>query len=422
MKRIVLGLLLIVAPALLVAQQQTPDCQDTVTAKGYPPDSPSFGTRTLVSHARDKDTSRINRTPVKLPLKELGTHSYKGALIPEFENDGNRQEGDEMQVWEVTGILKSAGSTSVNRYGIGSQDYTVCDAGLVNCVFVSLSPPECVGDSAFSPEMLAAWQKHLTGQIATGSTYTVRGPAYFCCENGVLFNIKPVIDIFPAEPGSGDGDGDGGGGTITPPDVQVLLPPAIGEQPVVLGNGQSSSFDVTTTAVSSFNGDVQLAVWTDALESDNFSVTVTPSFIPAPGRGEAEIKIDTSATTFPRDYHVTIAAIANDKQYNTSFIVSVTCDPPIILGIDQPKDVTVNAGVKAVFEVHTLGTGPYQYQWYKGRRGSTLFPVSNSNSEKLEVLSTDDMNLYWVRVSNACGTVDSNTVSVAPARLRAVRH
>ena len=417
MKQITIGLLLTAVASLAFAQQQTPDCQDVAFAIGYPRDTPAFATRTEVSHARDKDASKINRTPVPLTFAELKSKKYPGQLIPEAE--GVRLPPDELTIYEIKGVVNGIGCGSRFR-GSGFQTYNLCESAAAGagCICLSLSPPECVGDSPFSAEILATWQKNLTGQVAVGSTYTVQGVGYWCCENTISMHLKPVFSIVPSEPGSDTG---GGQPVAPPPDVTVNLPASVSQQPVVLGNGQSNEFNVTTSPVTGFNGPVALSIGSDALETDNFSVSISPAAIPAPGAGTAKVTINTSATTFPRDYHVTIFALANDKTFLTSFVVSVTCDPPVILGIDQPRDQTVNSGVRATFQVKAVGTGPFQYQWYRGRRGSTLFPVAGANTDRLEVTGTDDLNLYWVRLSNACGSVDSTTVSVAPSRLRAVR-
>jgi hypothetical protein len=416
MKRYATGLLVVLAAAATaLAQQQTPDCQDAAYAKGYRQDEPSFEKRTQVAHARDRDAGSINRTPAPLTTKDAKARPYPGTLLPEFEGGGKRLQPDENQVWQIVGKINSIGC-SVQTYGIGDKSFNVCVGS--DCICVSLSPPECVGDSVFGTEMLKLWESVIKDEFKVGQTYAFSGPGYWCCENQPRFNLKPIIDIIPAQD-----PGDPGSEPIpvVPPDVVVQLPPSISGQPVVLGTGESNEFRIGTTAVPSFNGDVVLTVTTDALETDNFMVTVTPSFIPAPGRGQADVKIITSPTTFPRDYLVTISAFANNKTFNTTFFVKVACDPPAILGINQPRDATVNPGVKATFEVTTTGTGPFEYQWYRGRRGSTVFPVANSNSNRLEVTGPDDINSYWVRVSNACGTVDSNSVTIAPARLRAVR-
>jgi hypothetical protein len=418
MRQFAIGLLVVLAAATAFAQQQTPDCQDVAFARGYRENEPSFEKRTQVSHARDVDAGSISRTPAPLSLVDARAKKYSGTLIPEFEGGGKRIPPDETQVWQITGKISSVGC-DVQEYGFGDASLNICDRNGKNCTCVSLSPPECVGDSIFSAEILKVWEASLKEEFKVGSFVSVSGPGFWCCENGPSFFLKPVIAIIPAaDPGDGGGEPPV---PVNPPDVTIGLPENISGQPVVMGNGETNEFEIVTNPVASFNGDVVLTVWSDALESDNFSVTVDPSVIPAPGRGEAQVKISTSPMTFPRDYLVTISALANEKTFNTTFIVKVTCDPPGILGIHQPRDATVNPGVRATFEVSATGTGPFQYQWYRGRRGSTVFPIANTNTNRLEVTGVDDINQYWVRVSNACGTVDSSTVSIAPSRLRSVR-
>ncbi|HVS32714.1 MAG TPA: hypothetical protein VMS98_14820 [Thermoanaerobaculia bacterium] len=223
-------------------------------------------------------------------------------------------------------------------------------------------------------------------------------------------------------PGSGEGPG-GGTGTVfptfppppPPPDVTIALPPVISEAPSLqLTNNSSTSFTFFTTPGGSVNSDVHLSVTSDANEADNFKVTVTPEFIPAPGTGQATVNISVGPDTFPRRYLVTLSALANGKTHAVVIIVDVACDPPQILGVDQPRNQQVNRGSTATVEVKATGSGPFNYQWYSGRRGSTTFPVAGATNPTFTTPAVQGTLSYWVRVSNACGTVDSNTVTVSP--------
>jgi hypothetical protein len=81
----------------------------------------------------------------------------------------------------------------------------------------------------------------------------------------------------------------------------------------------------------------------------------------------------------------------------------------MILGIDQPRSTSFSGSGSASIETKVIGSGPVTYQWYRGARGSTNFPVSNGTGA---TLTTNEEGMYWVRASNACGSVDSATAVV----------
>ena len=73
--------------------------------------------------------------------------------------------------------------------------------------------------------------------------------------------------------------------------------------------------------------------------------------------------------------------------------------------------VSVVSGTQTTLEVKAGGSGPLFYQWYRGAPGMTGNPVQAEHNAKL-VLTARDTELYWVRVRNACGSVDSTAALV----------
>jgi hypothetical protein len=174
-------------------------------------------------------------------------------------------------------------------------------------------------------------------------------------------------------------------------------------------NDSTQTVKVTTITQNNFSGDVDLEVISDATEAENLSVSISPSHIPSPGLGEATITIKVGPNTFPRDYSVTVVTTANGKQAFSTMRVTVLCDPPMILGVDQPRGTTFSGGGSATLEAKAVGSGPFTYQWFSGPRGSTNFPVSGGTGSRL---TTSSEGMYWVRVANACGSVDSGSAVV----------
>lgn len=86
----------------------------------------------------------------------------------------------------------------------------------------------------------------------------------------------------------------------------------------------------------------------------------------------------------------------------------VTCVAPQITS--QPQPANVQEGQSATLQVQASGTSP-TFQWYLGGSGDTSNPVSGGTGASLAVAPSTTSS-YWVRVSNACGQTNSQTVTV----------
>ena len=213
----------------------------------------------------------------------------------------------------------------------------------------------------------------------------------------------------------GTGGTPGGGGIPVPPppppDVTVHLPASVLEEPIVIGNDGSASFEISTSVLDTFNGDVHLSLASDAPFANGPQMMIDPEHLAAPGTGTATVHLSAGPMTFPRDYLVHVLATTSDGKTFASrtIYLNVVCDPPMILGTDQPRGVTVDRGSRGSLAVKATGSGPFSYQWYRGHRGSTRFPVAGATGATFADAAA---GTYWVRVSNACGSADSATVAV----------
>lgn len=86
-----------------------------------------------------------------------------------------------------------------------------------------------------------------------------------------------------------------------------------------------------------------------------------------------------------------------------------TCTAPAITA--QPHSVSITAGQSVTLTVTASGTGPLSYQWYTGASGNTASPINGATGSSLTVSPTVTTS-YWVRVSNACGSVNSSTATI----------
>jgi len=86
-----------------------------------------------------------------------------------------------------------------------------------------------------------------------------------------------------------------------------------------------------------------------------------------------------------------------------------TCTAPAITS--QPPSPTIMAGQQAMLSVTASGTTPLSYQWYVGSSGNTASPIPNATGPSVTV-SPSSTTSYWVRVSNGCGSANSNPATV----------
>jgi hypothetical protein len=84
--------------------------------------------------------------------------------------------------------------------------------------------------------------------------------------------------------------------------------------------------------------------------------------------------------------------------------------PPSITS--HPASVTINSGQSTTVGVVATGTGPFSYQWYQGTSGTLTSPIPGATSSSYTTPALTATTSYWVRVSNAAGSADSNTATV----------
>ena len=80
----------------------------------------------------------------------------------------------------------------------------------------------------------------------------------------------------------------------------------------------------------------------------------------------------------------------------------------------QPTSVEILSGSTTTLSVKVNSTAPRTYQWYRGNRGDTNSPVGTNASTFVTPALTADTR-YWVRISNAAGSVDSDAALVTMA-------
>lgn len=117
----------------------------------------------------------------------------------------------------------------------------------------------------------------------------------------------------------------------------------------------------------------------------------------------------TSLTVSPNATKHYYAVVTNECGTAASTIASVevtggTCVAPSIDA--QPYPRTIDYGQSATLHVFPSGTSPFTYSWFQVGSGGEISP-----SRSLTVTPTTTTS-YRVRVTNACGTITSDTVTV----------
>jgi hypothetical protein len=106
-------------------------------------------------------------------------------------------------------------------------------------------------------------------------------------------------------------------------------------------------------------------------------------------------------------------------------LVTVTtgpvCTAPAITTAPLSQEVKANTAV--TLSVIATGTATLQYQWFTGTMGDSTEPVG-TNAPTFTTEKILKTSLFWVQVTNACGTADSEAarITVPPGRRRGVRH
>lgn len=176
--------------------------------------------------------------------------------------------------------------------------------------------------------------------------------------------------------------------------------------------GDTIGFSVVTqhNEESGFNSPLDLTV--DDMPP-GITVRLDSTHIAAPGDGTVTgtITIDPSVP-FGSYNNLRILATGGGQSLAGLFSILLACDPPFILGVDQPRGVTVSPGRAAQLTVKATGSGPFTYQWFTGASGLVNFPLAGATSADFTTSALNDTTSYWVRITNPCGSTASQTVTV----------
>lgn len=90
---------------------------------------------------------------------------------------------------------------------------------------------------------------------------------------------------------------------------------------------------------------------------------------------------------------------------------TTTAMPPVVAS--WSTIVRIAAKASTTLQVAAGGSGPMNYQWYKGQSGDTSTAIPGATGSSYTTPALVQATSYWVRVSNAGGSSDSPTVVVS---------
>ncbi len=161
------------------------------------------------------------------------------------------------------------------------------------------------------------------------------------------------------------------------------------------------------------------------LAGDGAGVTVTwyqgtvPDKTTQIGTGNSVTVGPLVATT---SYWAAVRNSCGEVATRTAVITVLECTAPAITAQPQSQEVKINGEVNLV--VSATGTAALTYQWFEGAKGDTTKPVTEATTSP-EFVSGNLLapTSFWVRITNSCGTVDSEAalITIANGRRRAVR-
>jgi hypothetical protein len=181
----------------------------------------------------------------------------------------------------------------------------------------------------------------------------------------------------------------------------------------------------TLTLTSGHNNDFNLPIALSAPDlPEGMTMTFNPAVIPAPGDGTSKVTLTVPASVFPTTYYG-VAALGtavppegDPEVHGASMTVDVICNPPFILALpaSQPQSQSVRRGSTATLSVKNDAGGTATYQWYSGHTGFTSNPIKDATNATFTTAAINETQEFWVRVTNGCGSADSQTatISIAP--------
>jgi hypothetical protein len=130
-----------------------------------------------------------------------------------------------------------------------------------------------------------------------------------------------------------------------------------------------------------------------------------------PVSGATGSSFTTPVLTSTTSYWVRVTNSVGNADSGTA-TVTVTTGPTAPTIATQPQSQTIGSGQTATLSVTATGTATLSYQWFAGTSPNTTNPVAGATASSFTTPALTSTTSYWVRVTNAIGSVDSTTATI----------
>ncbi len=186
-------------------------------------------------------------------------------------------------------------------------------------------------------------------------------------------------------------------GAVTSEPAFIVLPPSIESHPASVKIQSGATAQLSVEATTSPPWTYQ---WYRGESGDTSS----------PVEGATEAVFTTPPLTQTEKFWVRVSNAAGHVDSDAATVSITSAMPPGIETHPSPREI--DAGGTALLEVTASGAGPFSYQWYAGVSGNTASPVDGAILAAFTTPALTVPASYWVRVTNAAGTADSNTAAI----------
>ena len=276
------------------------------------------------------------------------------------------------------------------------DDFTVEDDVAVTEIANKAAAADIHISAIFTPTGAESLEDEIVAIMQKWASLT--GGFYLRSEEDGSGTAAAIVDIIAA-----CGGGSSGGGNT------LVLDPGL----IFLSTGETGEVKVTNY----LPGDTSTLFYTTMGLPADSTITFTKVATPEVANTDLQkMNITIGPQTPPGTYILYVQSHHPDSEaVQTNYVVVVVdCKPPALLGTGQPVTRTVTRGTTASFSVAPVGSGPFKYQWYTGFSGMTGSPISGATGPTLTTSPVNEFTPVWVRVTNICGSFDSNAAFAIP--------
>ncbi|HEY0158474.1 MAG TPA: hypothetical protein VGF28_14420 [Thermoanaerobaculia bacterium] len=198
-------------------------------------------------------------------------------------------------------------------------------------------------------------------------------------------------------------------------------------------SADSATITVTPTACTAPDINLQPAPTTNVAVGGSTTLTVHATgtspisyrWYESPSVGDDSKQVantaqfNTGPLTTSKSYWARATNACGSDNSNLATVIVGTTPPPCIQPsiASFPASFTIQLGTGATLNVTANGTAPFTYQWYQGEAPNDSQPIAGATNSSLplQAFNAAGNYQYWVKVSNACGSVPSATVTITVA-------